>query len=314
MSDQQHESLIKTPKQLIVTIVASFLVPIAIIVLLATYVSSERKTGAGSDGTSEQATDARIAPVAGFALVDPNAPRALKSGQEVYGAVCTTCHGAGIAGAPKFGDAAAWAPRIAQGAATLYDHAINGFRGKAGQMPAKGGNTDLDDVEVQRAVVFMANGSGGKLPEPALPVATAAAAPAVTVAPPAPQADPAVVAAIAAINGGPKAAAATAAPAGAPAAAPATVAVAAVAADDGAGKKLFESVCTVCHTAGLAGAPKFGDKAAWAPRIAQGLDTLYQHAINGFQGKAGVMPAKGGSGASDDDVKAAVRYIVAAAK
>lgn len=61
-------------------------------------------------------------------------------------------------------------------------------------------------------------------------------------------------------------------------------------------------------------APKFGDKAAWAPRIAQGLDTLYQHAINGFQGKSGVMPPKGGSSASDDEVKAAVRYITDAAK
>ena len=69
-----------------------------------------------------------------------------------------------------------------------------------------------------------------------------------------------------------------------------------------------------CHAMGIAGAPKFGDKAAWAPRIAEGLDTLYQHAINGYQGKNGVMPAKGGSSAPDDDVKSAVRYITTAAK
>nr|WP_312535120.1 c-type cytochrome [Moraxella sp. CTOTU47618] len=80
-----------------------------------------------------------------------------------------------------------------------------------------------------------------------------------------------------------------------------------------AGEKLFGSVCTTCHTAGLMGAPKFGDKAAWAPRIAQGKDTLYKHAISGYQGKAGVMPAKGGSQASDDEVKAAVDYMVSKA-
>ena len=80
-----------------------------------------------------------------------------------------------------------------------------------------------------------------------------------------------------------------------------------------AGEKLFSSVCATCHTAGLMGAPKLGDKAAWAPRIAQGKDTLYKHAIGGYQGKAGVMPAKGGSQASDDEVKAAVDYMVSKA-
>lgn len=70
----------------------------------------------------------------------------------------------------------------------------------------------------------------------------------------------------------------------------------------------------MCHGAGIAGAPKFGDKAAWAPRLAEGAATLYQHAIAGFQGKAGVMPPKGGSSAPDADVKAAVDYMAAAAK
>lgn len=299
MSDQQHESLIKTPKQLIVTIVAAFIVPIAIIVLLVSYVTSSRKIGAGSAGTTAEATAARIMPVAHLDLVDANAPRELKAGKDVYGAVCTTCHGAGIAGAPKFGDAAAWAPRIAEGAATLYDHAIKGYQGKAGVMPAKGGNTDLDDVEVQRAVVYMANAGGAKFPEPAAPAAAAVAA--APTAPALPQADPAVVAAIAAINSGTKA---TAVASAAPAAG----------GDDAAGKKLYDSVCMACHAAGIAGAPKFGDKTAWAPRIAEGLDTLYEHAIKGYQGKNGVMPPKGGSSAPDDDVKAAVRYITSAAK
>ena len=304
MSDPQHDSLIKTPKQLVVTVLAAFIVPIVIIFLLVSYVTSGRKTGAGSEATTAAATATRIAPVAGFELVDANAPRELKAGKAVYESVCMTCHGGGIAGAPKFADAGAWAPRIAEGAPALYDHAIKGYQGKNGVMPAKGGNTDLDDVEVQRAVVYMANAAGAKFAEPAVPEKTAAAAPA---APPPPaQADPGVVAAIAAINAG---SAAPAAPA-----APAPTQVAAVGGDDGAGKKLYESVCTACHGAGIAGAPKFADKAAWAPRIAEGLDTLYEHAIKGYQGKNGVMPAKGGYGGPDDDVKAAVRYMTAAAK
>jgi len=84
---------------------------------------------------------------------------------------------------------------------------------------------------------------------------------------------------------------------------------------DDKGKKVYEATCVACHAAGVAGAPKFGDKALWAPRIAQGVDTLYTHAIKGFQGKAGMMPPKGGSmNLSDADVKAAVDYIVAHAK
>ncbi len=302
MSDQHPQSLIKTPKQLVVTIIAAFIVPIAIIVLLVSYVTSGRKTGAGSEGTSAQATVERIAPVAHLELVDATAPREFKAGKDVFAAVCTTCHGAGIAGSPKFGDAAAWAPRIAQGAPTLYEHAIKGYQGKAGVMPAKGGNTDLDDFEVERAVVYMANAGGAKFAEPAMPEKAAAAAP---TAPTVAQADPSVVAAIAAINAGTAGGATTVVASAAPAAG---------GADNAAGKKLYESVCTACHGAGIAGAPKFGDKTAWAPRLAEGLDTLYQHAINGYQGKNGVMPAKGGSGAPDDDVKAAVRYLTDASK
>lgn len=81
------------------------------------------------------------------------------------------------------------------------------------------------------------------------------------------------------------------------------------------GKTVYDGTCIACHGAGVAGAPKFGDKAAWSARIAQGKDTLYTHAINGFQGKAGVMPAKGGNLAlKDEDVRAAVDYMVAHAK
>lgn len=78
------------------------------------------------------------------------------------------------------------------------------------------------------------------------------------------------------------------------------------------GEGVYNTACTACHGAGIAGAPKSGDKVAWAPRIAQGKPKLYEHAIKGFQGKGGVMPAKGGNATlSDDDVKAAVDYMIA---
>ena len=164
MSDHEHESLIKTPKQLIAAVVAGFVVPIAIIVLLVSYVGSTPKAGAGSNAQSPEAIAERIKPVAdqGFTLVDASGPRTLKAGADVYNAACAACHGSGAAGAPKFGDAGAWGGRIKQGYDTLVSHAIKGIRA----MPAKGGNPDLDDVEVARAVVHMANAAGASFKEP----------------------------------------------------------------------------------------------------------------------------------------------------
>ena len=164
MSDHEHESLIQTPKQLIAAVIAGFVVPIAIIVLLVSYVGSTPKTGAGSNAQSPEAIAARIKPVAdeGFTLADASGPRTLKAGTEVYNAACAACHGSGAAGAPKFGDAGAWGGRIKQGYDTLVSHAIKGIRA----MPAKGGNPDLDDVEVARAVVHMANAAGASFKEP----------------------------------------------------------------------------------------------------------------------------------------------------
>ncbi len=83
----------------------------------------------------------------------------------------------------------------------------------------------------------------------------------------------------------------------------------------GKGETVYNQICVACHAAGMAGAPKLGDKAAWGPRIAQGMDTLYTHSIKGFQGKAGMMPPKGGNTAlSDADVKAAVDFMVSRAR
>ncbi|HET7729718.1 MAG TPA: c-type cytochrome [Usitatibacter sp.] len=110
------------------------------------------------------------------------------------------------------------------------------------------------------------------------------------------------------------------APAQAAPAAPATAAAippaaptqaAAAAGGSGAGKSTYDTACVACHGAGIAGAPKFGDKAAWAPRIAQGAAALHASALKG----KGAMPPKGGNTAlADDAVKAAVDYMVAAAK
>lgn len=105
-----------------------------------------------------------------------------------------------------------------------------------------------------------------------------------------------------------------------PAAAPAPVAAAPApaantAADGGKGADIFKKTCAMCHQTGVAGAPKLGDKADWGPRIAQGADTLHKHAIEGFNGSKGAMPAKGGNPSlSDEDVKLAVDFIVSKAQ
>lgn len=100
------------------------------------------------------------------------------------------------------------------------------------------------------------------------------------------------------------------APAPAPAAAPAPTAAPAPVAENTVGKSVYGKTCAMCHAAGVAGAPKPGDKAEWAPRIAQGKDTLYKHAIEGYTGSKGMMPAKGGAAnLTDDEVKAAVDYM-----
>jgi len=298
MSDahNQQQSLIQTPKQLIVAVAGFFLVIVIGIILLVTFVTNTHLAGAGT-APNAQDIAARVRPVAeeGFAFKDINAPKVLQSGDAVFTAVCAACHASGAAGAPKAGDAGAWSARIKQGYDTLVQHAVQGIR----TMPPKGGNPDLDDIEVARAVVYMTNQSGAKFKEPEVPAATQPAQAAGAASAPA--------AAAAAPAAAPAPASATA-----PAPAPASAAAPAVANTD-TGKALYSSACIACHGAGIAGAPKFGDKAAWAPRLQQGKDVLYQHALKGFQGKAGVMPPKGGSSAPDADVKAAVDYMASAA-
>ncbi len=178
MSDEhnEHESPIKTPKQLAAAVVGFLLVTVIGIVLLVQYVTTTKLTGAGSESQSPAAIAERLQPLAdqGFTLKDANAPKVLQSAEAVYTSICAACHTSGAAGAPKLGDAAGWSARNTQGYDTLVKHAIEGIRA----MPAKGGNPDLDDIEVARAVVYMANKSGGKFKEPEVPAPAAPAAPA----------------------------------------------------------------------------------------------------------------------------------------
>jgi cytochrome c5 len=168
--EPNHEGPIRTPKQLVVAVLASFIVPIVVIVLLAMYVTSATKPSAGSEGLGAKATEQRIAPVASVQVKDASKPAVLKTGTEAYKAQCGTCHEAGLAGAPKFGDTAAWAPRVKTGYEALLTSALKG----KGAMSAQGGG-DLSDLEIGRAVAYMANAGGAKFDEPAAPPAAASA-------------------------------------------------------------------------------------------------------------------------------------------
>ena len=277
--DEAHTGPIKTPKQLLAAVFFSFVIPIFAIIGLVYYVTSGPKTAPGAVDT-EKAVAMRIQKIGSVEIRDAN--RVLKTGAEVYKAQCTTCHAAGLAGSPKTGDVAAWAPRIKTGYDALLNSALKG----KGAMGAQGGG-DYDDIEIGRAVVYLTAAAGGKFAEPAAPAAAAAApaAPAAMTSAPVAAAPAAVVAAV-------------------------TPAAAVKVAGGGAGEALYKQACVACHAAGVAGSPKFGDKAAWAPRIKTGLDMLTTSVIKG----KGAMPPKGGSAASDADIRAAVEYMVNAAK
>src|SRR5450631_2677281 len=168
---EEHSSFIKTPKQLAIVVVLAFAIPIALIGLL-----SQLVTGVKPPGSAEADSQllSRIKPFGEVAMADPNSAKGNLTGEQVFQSLCKTCHEPGIAGAPKVGDKAAWAPSIKKGYETLVQHAINGFQEAGKVMPPRGGNPDLADVEVQRAVVYMANRSGASFKEPPAPAAAAA--------------------------------------------------------------------------------------------------------------------------------------------
>lgn len=273
MSDQhqtEHSSPIKTPKQLIIVVVLAFAIPVLGAVMLAQLAVGGKKP-AESSAAREEAVARRIKPVGEVLVAAAGGAQQVRDGKAVVETVCAACHASGALNAPKIGDKTAWGKLTGRGLEPLTVSAIKGVR----QMPARGGNPDLTDVEVARAVVYMANQSGASWKEPAAPAAPAAA-------PAAAAATPVAVAAAAPAAGG----------------------------DAAKGKSLYESGCAACHAAGVAGAPKAGDKAAWAPRLKTGKDALYASVIKG----KGAMPPKGGTSLADADIKTAVDYLAGLAR
>ena len=182
-TEDAHTGPIKNPKQLLLAVFFSFLAPILIIVGLVAYVVSGNKPAGTAEGdnmslygVSKDARDREVADrlkkVGAIEIRDANRP--LAAGEAVFKAQCAACHGSpGIPGAPHLNDAAAWGPRIGQGYETLLDHALHG----KGAMPPQGGG-DFEDLEIGRAVVYMANAGGAKFPVPERAAAAGAAAPA----------------------------------------------------------------------------------------------------------------------------------------
>jgi cytochrome c5 len=247
-------------------------VPIIGIVLLVQLVTT--KPAADPNVLNPDAVSARLQPVGRVEFGAPSAAPGARTGEQVVKGACANCHQAGVANAPKIGDAKAWAPHIKEGLKGMLATAIKG----KGAMPPRGGDASLTDEELTRAIVFMANQSGGKFKEPPAPKQAAKPEP----AKPAPQQQ-------------------AQAPAEQKAAAPAA----------GNGKAIYDKVCFACHAQSIAGSPPLGDKAAWAPRLKQGADALVQSVIKG----KGAMPPKAGNPAlTDAEIKAAVDFMVAQSK
>jgi cytochrome c5 len=157
----QHTSFIKTSQQLIVVVLLSFVVPICSILLLVKLVLSQPSANPGA--LAPEAVAARIQPVARVEFGAAAAPAGARKGEDVVKSTCAACHQAGVANAPKIGDRAAWGPRIKQGLQGMLAVAAKG----KGAMPPRGGDASLTDAELTRAIIFMANQSGGQFKEPA---------------------------------------------------------------------------------------------------------------------------------------------------
>ena len=161
--DHSHETLIKTPKQLIIVVVLAFVVPIALAILLAKLATSGRIYDKDSPAMSAEEVTKRIKPVADVSVGPATggagalrtgeavAATGKPDGKKVYESTCMACHAAGVANAPKFGDKKAWAPHLARGADELHQSALKG----KGAMPPKGGNLTLSEADLKAAVDYM---------------------------------------------------------------------------------------------------------------------------------------------------------------
>jgi cytochrome c5 len=169
-----------------------------------------------------------------------------RSGKEVVESLCISCHGTGANGAPKIGDRKAWARLESQGLTSLTRVALEGIR----KMPPHGGNPGLTDTEIERAITYMVNQSGGKWTEPISRTRLTA---------------------------------------------------------ERSGQQIVEERCVQCHRTGEGGAPRIGDRAAWIPRLKQGIDIVVRSAIKGHGG----MPARGGQAdLTDPELRSAIVYMM----
>jgi len=302
--------------------VGSLLAIVAVVyVLLSSLVNTyQRNSTKGEIDKSQRVMDVanNLQPIGASSTSDAPVVAAAatpaRSGKEVFDAICMACHATGVADAPKLTDKAAWEPRVATGLDALMTTAING----KGAMPARGGNPSVTDAELKATILYMTKAAGFDLGT-AEPVKSAETpkqeesskeeAPKAVEAPKTEEQSIAdVIPTAASVPEAPAAPAVVEAPAALEVAA-APVAAAPAASEDG--KKVYDTTCFACHATGVAGSPKLGDKVAWAPRIATGMDALYATSLNG----KGAMPPKGGNMALEDDkVKAAVDYMVNAAK
>jgi len=187
-----------------------------------------------------------VAAVLVACIASPAARGQERTGKEVVAALCVSCHGTGVKGAPRIGDKQAWAKRASQGLTSLTGTALDGIR----QMPPHGGNLALTNTEIERAITYMVNQSGGHWTEPI------------------------------SRTGRPV---------------------------DRSGEQIVQERCASCHGTGEGGAPQIGDRAAWIPRLRQGLDIVVSSAIKGHGG----MPARGGQAdLTDAELRSAIVYMM----
>ena len=299
---EESQGLIKTPRQLITTIILAFVIPVLVIILLVKLVAVTSPMGAGSNAQSSESIAQRIQPVAQFRLVDAASDSSDESrtGEQVYELTCLTCHASGVAGAPTMGDNDAWAPLIESGFDQMVKIAIEGV----GAMPPRGGNPSLSDLEVARAVAYMANNSGGSFDEPSEDGAADTAAAEGTQA----EAE--------AATEGEATAEQPAAASDDVAAAEAQPAAAGTASPDPAEVKqiLTKNACLACHSIEnkMIG-PAYRDVAEKYADDDSAAETIAQHVKQGSSGIWGPIPMPPNPGISDDDLTKVVDWVLAGA-